>query len=644
MLTNLTIMITIKNYLYHKLKILSKYHVPRTLILWIDSFLSFLALLLTFILINSSTTYFDVDDHYWMNFGIIFIIQVVSIVSFRSYLGIIRYTNLKDAFKQIQSILFTVFVIFCINIVCDFFNINRLFPNSGVVVYGFIAFTFLFFYRIIIKQTYHAIHKTNSISKNVYVLGTSLTDVAIAESINNDAQTDYQLAGFISESNSLKKKRILDLPILSLNEAESSDTHNTIIVTGEKLKRFRKNDSKILNILLNKNFNIYKLPEIENWDEDSILSNIKKVKLEDLLQRNPIKLNRTKLQHVYNDKTILVTGAAGSIGSDIVKQLVSFHPKKILMLDNAETPLHEMSLYMKDKHDDVDFESIIADVRNVKRLKQVFEFFNPEIVFHGAAYKHVPMMECNPIEAMDVNFCGTKNLADSAVEYHVERFVFVSTDKAVNPTNIMGASKRAAELYVQSKSRKSSETTFITTRFGNVLGSNGSVIPHFKKQIENKEAITVTHPEITRYFMTIDEAGQLLLEAGAMGNGGEIYVFDMGKPVKILELAKNMIRLSGLTPDVDIDIKFIGLRPGEKLYEELLADKENTLPTHHQKILIAQASYDFDNTKIKLLSDLIYFIKDNDQNKSIKALKLLVPEFKSQSFQEETEENASQIL
>lgn len=627
-------MYTIKTYLYHKLKTLSKYHVPRVLILWIDTFLSFLALLLTFFLINTSTEYFEVGDKYWINFGTIFIIQFLSIVFFESYLGIIRYTNLKDAFRQIQSILFTVIIIYIINIVLDIIGVNRIFPNSGVVVYGFIAFTFLFFYRIIIKQTYQAIH-TNNTYKYVYVLGTSLTDVAVAESINNDTKTEYRLAGFISESSTLKKKRILDLPIMSLNDVKSSETKNTVIVTGDKIKRFRKNNSKILNKLLNKKFNIYKLPEIENWDENSILSNIKKVKLEDLLERTPIKLNRSKLQGIYKGKVILVTGAAGSIGSDIVKQLTLFEPKKIIMLDNAETPLHDMSLYMKNNHNHINFEAIIVDVRNSKRLQQVFDVFEPEIVFHGAAYKHVPMMEDNPVEAMDVNFCGTKNLADLAIKHKVARFVFISTDKAVNPTNVMGASKRAAELYLQSKSRKNKhQTTFITTRFGNVLGSNGSVIPYFKKQIEQRKALTVTHPDITRYFMTIDEACQLVLEAGAMGKGGEIYVFDMGKPVKILELAKNMIRLSGLTPNLDIDIKFIGLRPGEKLYEELLADKENTLPTHHQKILIAKASYDFDNTKIKLLSDLSYFINDNDQSKSLKGLKLLVPEYKNQSITE----------
>jgi FlaA1/EpsC-like NDP-sugar epimerase len=298
------------------------------------------------------------------------------------------------------------------------------------------------------------------------------------------------------------------------------------------------------------------------------------------------------------------------------------------MLDQAETPLHEMSLELESKHPNLHFEKIIANVSNLKRLQNIFEVHQPEIVFHGAAYKHVPMMEANPIEALDVNFVGTKNLVDLALKNKVDRFVFVSTDKAVNPTNIMGASKRSAEIYVQSITRlETTKTRFITTRFGNVLGSNGSVIPHFKKQIEEFGPITVTHPDITRYFMTIDEACQLVLEAGGMGFGGEIYVFDMGKPVKIVDLAKQMIRLSGFVPDEDIKIVYTGLRPGEKLYEELLADKENTKATHHQKILIAKASFAFDKSKLILLENLVNQIANNDEVKSIEVLKKLVPEF-----------------
>lgn len=633
-------MIALKKFIFLKLKKISKYHVPRGLILFIDAVLCLIALILSFALTNSTFSSTNSENLNLLYFGIIFSIQVLSIIIFRSYLGIVRYTNLRDAYKQIQAILFTVILVIAINFTCSALQIERIFPNSGAIIYGFIAFTFLFFYRIAVKQAYQAIHKSDSY-KYVYILGTSLTDVAVAESINNDTLTDYKLAGFISDFDKLPKKRILGLPIFDIQKIEATESHNTVVITGDKIRRFSKNNNQILDQLLSKNFNIFKLPEIENWDENSILSNIKKVKLEDLLQRNPIKLNKTKLKKVYNNKTILVTGAAGSIGSDIVRQLTSFNPKKIILLDQAETPLHSMSLCLDKDYPYIEYEKIIADVRNLKRLEFVFDTYKPNVVFHGAAYKHVPMMECNSIEALDVNFRGTKNLVDLSTKNNVDRFVFVSTDKAVNPTNIMGASKRSAEIYVQSIARKAANTTnFITTRFGNVLGSNGSVIPHFKKQIEANGPVTVTHPDITRYFMTIDEACQLVLEAGAMGKGGEIFVFDMGKPVRILDLANNMIRLSGFRPNIDIMIEFSGLRPGEKLYEELLADKENTQPTHHQKIMIAKATHDFDTTKIKLLDDLVEFIKDNNQNKSIKALKVLVPEFKSKTLLEQLEEGS----
>jgi len=636
-------MLALKKFVFLKFKKLSRYHVPRGLILLIDVSLCLIALFIAFLLIESTVGSYFAKKHYIFKFALIFLIQFFSIVIFKSYLGIVRYTTLKDAFRQIQSILFTVFSIFAVNFVCDFLGQDRIFPNSGAVIYGFIAFSFLFFYRISIKQLFHAIHANNS-NKYVYILGVTLTDVAIAESINNDTHTSYKLAGFISESGKLKKKRILDLPIYNINEIEPTSNRKTVLVNSEKLKWLSRNNSKILNDLLNKNFSIYKLPEIENWDEESILSNIKKVKLEDLLQRNPIKLNKVKLQKTYNNKTILVTGAAGSIGREIVKQLTGFNPKKIILLDQAETPLHNMSLCLDKDYPHIVYETIIADVTNFKRLEFVFENFSPDVVFHGAAYKHVPMMECNPIEALDVNFRGTKNLVNLSSKTKVDRFVFISTDKAVNPTNIMGASKRCAEIYVQSISRKTSnQTTFITTRFGNVLGSNGSVIPHFKKQIEQNGPVTVTHPDITRFFMTIDEACQLVLEAGGMGKGGEIFVFDMGKPIKILDLANNMIRLSGLRPNIDIAIEFTGLRPGEKLFEELLADKENTQPTHHQKIMIAKATHDFDNTKIKLLDDLEAFIVNNNQTNGLKALKLLVPEFQSKTLIEQIEQNEEKI-
>ncbi|GAA0752545.1 polysaccharide biosynthesis protein [Psychroflexus lacisalsi] len=608
---------------------MARNYVPRAVILIIDVCISILSAQLTFFLISSVSEGKLKFIHLNWEFVSLVTIQILFFLIFRSYSGIVRYTGFKDSIKQLQTIITTVATLIVINEIVYNIYQTKILVNGGAIIYGFIVFSMLFLFRVIVKRAYQLIHADSSSTK-AYLLGTSLTDVAIAESIISDSRTSFDIVGFISEVNKLKKTRILTLPIVNLDQLKHKKIRGgtSVIVSSQKLRELATADSDILNQLLELNLKIYKLPELQDWSGESISSEIKKVNLEDLLQRTPIKLQRDKLRSIYEGKVILVTGAAGSIGSDIVRQLIRFKPKSILMLDQAETPLHHMSLEMESTHPNLHFEKIIANVRSFKRLESIFDYFQPEIVFHGAAYKHVPMMEANPIEALDVNFTGTKNLTDLAIQYKVSRFVFVSTDKAVNPTNIMGASKRSAEIYLQSVARdKSIVTRFITTRFGNVLGSNGSVIPHFKEQIENLGPVTVTHPDITRYFMTIDEACQLVLEAGAMGNGGEIYVFDMGKPVKIIDLAKQMIRLSGFIPYEDIDIVYTGLRPGEKLYEELLADKENTLPTHHQKILIAKASYDFDSEKLILLNNLQNQISNNNVLKSIEVLKKLVPEF-----------------
>lgn len=615
---------------------LAQNYVPRSVILLIDSIIVFSALQLTFLLIETvqpgSNNYFS-----WINVSkelfVLFGIQLIYFFVFNSYAGIVRYTGFKDAFRQLQTTLFTVVTALIANqILFKVYN-TKLIVDAGVIVYGFIAFSSLYFFRIVVKRAYQLIQSSKSTS-NAYILGTELTDVAIAESIISDTQKKFEVVGFISENNKPKKNKIFTLPIYSLEQLSLKVKKGTcVIVSAEKLQKLAHTSPKLINKLLELNLKIYKLPELQNWDDKSISSGIKKVNLEDLLQRSPIKLSKEKLRSLYESRTILVTGAGGSIGSDIVRQLIPFEPKKIILLDQAETPLHLMSVYLDKEHPDVNYEKVIADVTNIHRLQYVFENYAPEIVFHGAAYKHVPMMEANPIEALMVNYLGTKNLVDLSQKNRVKRFVFVSTDKAVNPTNIMGSSKRSAEIYVQSASRnKLNSTAFITTRFGNVLGSNGSVIPHFKKQIEAGGPVTVTHPEITRYFMTIDEACQLVLEAGAMGKGGEIFVFDMGKPIKIINLAKQMIRLSGYVPNEDIDIVFSGLRPGEKLYEELLADKENTQPTHHQKILIAKSSFEFDTQNYQLIEELSESIKECEAETAIKILKALVPEYKPASI------------
>lgn len=621
--------LVLKRFSLQILKRLARNYVPRFVILLIDICISILSAQFTFFLISSVSEGKLKFVHFNWEFVSLVTIQILFFLIFKSYAGIVRYTGFKDSIKQLQTTITTVASLIVINEIIYSVYQTKILVNGGAIIYGFIVFSMLFLFRVIVKRAYQLIY-ADSTSTKAYLLGTSLTDVALAESIISDSRTSFDIVGFISEITKLKRTRILTLPIVTLEQLSHKKIRGgtSVIVSSQKLRELAIADSDILNQLLELNLKIYKLPDLQDWSGESISSEIKKVNLEDLLQRTPIKLQREKLKSIYKDKVILVTGAAGSIGSDIVRQLIRFEPKKILMLDQAETPLHHMSLELESNYPNLHFEKIIANVRNYKRLEAIFDHFQPEVVFHGAAYKHVPMMEANPIEALDVNFMGTRNLTDLAVKFKVSRFVFVSTDKAVNPTNIMGASKRSAEIYLQSIARDKSITTrFITTRFGNVLGSNGSVIPHFKKQIENLGPVTVTHPEITRYFMTIDEACQLVLEAGAMGNGGEIYVFDMGKPVKITDLAKQMIRLSGFVPFEDIDIVYTGLRPGEKLYEELLADKENTLPTHHQKILIAKASYDFDSEKLILLNNLQNQISNNNVLKSVEVLKKLVPEF-----------------
>lgn len=630
-----------KNFAFKVLKYYTKNHVPRWVIFIIDTFISFLAIQLTFFLTlsvkNGQLEYIHLD---W-KFLILITIQVLFFLIFKSYSGIIRYTGFKDSIKQLQTVSSTVIALFVLNELLYSAYEVKIIQNGGVIIYGFIVFCMLFMFRVIIKRIYQLLH-TNSHAEKAYFLGIGINDVAIAESIISDTQTNFNLTGFITEDKKLKQTRILTLPILTLKQIKSKNRgeSSSVIVSSQHLKTLATSGSDILNQLLELNFKIYKLPELQDWTGESISSEIKKVNLEDLLQRSPINLHPEKLRTLYENKVILVSGAAGSIGSEIVRKLTNFNPKTILMLDQAETPLHQMSLDMETEFPHIHYEKIIADVRNFKRLEALFKQYQPQIVFHGAAYKHVPMMEANPIEALDVNFIGTKNMSNLACRYKVSHFVFVSSDKAVNPTNIMGASKRSAEIFIQSLTRNKLNTTkFITTRFGNVLGSSGSVIPHFKKQIEHLGPVTVTHPEIIRYFMTIDEACQLLLEAGAMGKGGEIYVFDMGRPVKIFDLAKQLIRLSGFTPFEDIDIVFTGLRPGEKLYEELLADKENTLPTHHQKILIAKASYEFDSEKLILLENFHNLISEHQEQKSIQVLKELVPEFMPSS-EEDQQKNA----
>jgi FlaA1/EpsC-like NDP-sugar epimerase len=389
----------------------------------------------------------------------------------------------------------------------------------------------------------------------------------------------------------------------------------------------------VVDECLESNVKVYTAPTVADWENEADISNkVMNFQIQDLLERNSIVLDKKPLFKQLKNKTILITGAAGSIGSEIVRQVIDFSPKKIIILDQAETPLHYLKAEIEAIVSDTKIKTIICDVRNKETLKEVFSKFKPQVVFHAAAYKHVPMMEDNPAQAIFANVLGTKNTADLSIEFGVNNFVFVSTDKAVNPSNVMGASKRIAEKYIQSlffssKAEKTSTTKFITTRFGNVLGSSGSVVPLFTEQIQNGGPITITHPDVIRYFMTIPEACQLVLEAGAMGNGGEIFIFDMGKPVKIIDLATKMIRLAGLVPEKDIKIKIIGLRPGEKLYEELLNDSSKTLPTHNSKIVIAEDICTDYSSLSKEIDDLIVMAKFSDKISVVSKMKSIVPDF-----------------
>ncbi len=601
-------------------------YVPRSVIFAIDLFWAFFALQVTFFLISaiggSDLIFFTFSWKLFLILGI----QAFYFFILKSYCGLIRYSGFKDAIKQLQVTALCVLTVLAINSIYFAVDGEKLIFDAGIIIYGFIIFSLLFLFRVVVKQIYRHLNASRH-TTNAYILGTSSVDVAIADGLFSEHSNKFNIVGFIDDHEHKMRTRIFTLPILNLEEFEAvSSSDVAVIVGGHKLEHLRSSNSKILAQLLELKVKIYKLPVIQDWDASMSSKELKKINLEDLLQRSAIKLDLQKLAPFYENKVIMVTGAAGSIGSEIVKQLIPLKPKKIILLDQAETPLHDISLFMKEDHPEQDCVNIIANVRNNKRLSQIFDEFSPNVVFHAAAYKHVPMMEENPIEALDVNFYGTRNVADMALAHNVERFVFVSTDKAVNPTNIMGASKRVAEIYIQSLALNS-KTTFITTRFGNVLGSNGSVVPHFKRQIESNGPITVTHPEITRYFMTIDEACQLVLEAGGMGKGGEIFVFDMGSPIKIVNLAKHMIRLSGLVPERDIKIEFTGLRPGEKLYEELLADRESTRPTHHEKILIAHATHTFNKSMLLVLDDLLKTIQQKNTEKAITVLKFLVPEF-----------------
>jgi FlaA1/EpsC-like NDP-sugar epimerase len=563
---------------------------------------------------------------------------------FHTYSGVLRYSNFVDAAKLLMAVCANMILLFLINWILTKYGGGKCLMNTpSILLYGGFSFLSLFLERLIIKTVFDYVIQNSGRLTPVMIYGTQTAAIGIAKMIRSTKDLNYKLIGFIDNGNTnggnITGVRLLGIRVYNLRK--DADVKyilrktKAVIISPLKMKEI--NPNKDLDIFINNRITIMTSQPMNIWKGNMpSAKQIKSVQIEDLLEREPIKISTENIAASIKNKVILISGAAGSIGSEIVRQVVSYNPHTIILLDQAETPMHELELDLKTEHRHMQFIVFLADVRNQKRVEQAISTYRPDIIYHAAAYKHVPMMENNPVESIQVNIKGTKILADLAVKYKVKRFVMISTDKAVNPTNVMGASKRIAEIYVQSLFKKLQQenpdtTKFITTRFGNVLGSSGSVIPFFKKQISKGGPVTVTHPDIIRFFMTIPEACTLVLEAGAMGDGGEIYIFDMGEAVKILDLAKKMIQLEGFTPNVDINIEFTGLRPGEKLYEELLNKKEITHETHNPKIMIANVQeYDYDEISSEI-DELIEFGINCKDYSAVSQMKKIVPEFKSKN-------------
>ena len=564
------------------------------------------------------------------------IVNLVFFRVFRTYSNVLRFSSFVDIMRIFVSLTVSYGTLMVTSVLLDtYFNV-KIAPVSVLFMAYVINFALMACSRIVVKMFFEIINFDRSQTVNVFIYGAKEVGVNIAKSLRVNLRNHYRLRGFIADEPELIDKIMMGVKVYPnddtlIERLEDRDV-NTIIISPAKMDQLKKTD--IADRLLAHNIKLLTAPPLSEWGGQPLnRTQLKEIQIEDLLQREPIEVDIHKIASHLEGKRVMITGAAGSIGSEIMRQVASFNPYKLILVDQAETPLHDIRLELQDRWRDIDAETIVADISNPTRIEAIFREYKPQYIFHAAAYKHVPMMEDNVSESIQVNVAGTRTLADLAVKYGAEKFVMISTDKAVNPTNVMGCSKRICEIYVQSLAKKLQEkgegsVQFITTRFGNVLDSNGSVIPRFRDQIQRGGPVTVTHPEIIRYFMTIPEACRLVLEAGSMGNGGEIYIFDMGKPVKIVDLAKRMISLSGRT---DVKIEFTGLRHGEKLYEELLNVKELTKPTYHDKIMIATVrEYDYDEVKERI-RNLVEMSYTYDQMKIVAAMKDIVPEFVSKN-------------
>lgn len=566
---------------------------------------------------------------------IVLAIYLFFMLVFKSYSGMIRHTTIRDTYKLILTTFTSLCILFLITLLSRQYVWNAAYniPLSILLIHSGAVTVLLFLFRVFVKIFYEFASSSSKDKKNVIIYGAGDMGIVVRRVIEGDNKGQYRVKCFIDDDRKIQGKKVNGYPVFSrqilTKEFVEKEEIKAFIIAINNVAPAKKKD--FIESVIQLGCEILDTPSVDTWLNGHLeVKNLKKINLEDLLGRDPISLDLDKIEKGLNGKTILVTGSAGSIGSEIARQLTRFNVKQLILVDQAETPSFYLEEELKTKYPGCNFKVVIGDVTREEVMNKIFQKYKPEIIFHAAAYKHVPLMEVHPHEAFRVNVGGTKIITELAIKFGVEKFVMISSDKAVNPTNVMGATKKLCELLVHTQSRrKGIRTQFITTRFGNVLGSNGSVIPLFKKQIAEGGPVTITHPDITRFFMTIPEACQLVLEAGFMGNGGQIFVFDMGEPVKVLDVATNLIRLSGLEPHKDIKIKFKGLRPGEKLYEELFSENEPKLQTHHPKISIAQvAENDFETTltRIDFILDSLY---DLTETKLIEEMQEIVPGYRS---------------
>jgi len=612
---------------------------PQWTILFIDIFLCAVSFALTCFIYQKINANGSISNLFFLKLVVCVIVTTCFILIFNTHKGVFRFSTYRDIFSLFVMLLFVNAAMGIINLIFRHYLAESFFPLSAWFLNFILTFNTMAFFRVTVRLIFEYARKTQSGEKiPVWIYGTSPSNVGFCEMIKADENSSYKVKGFISTDKSSVHKKIIGQPVIFLNDFfKKIDKYRyikTILVNSKEVSPSEKHI--LIEICFARNIELLSAPSIAEWNRKEI----QKFNIEDLLGREPITINFEAIANDLKGKNVLVTGAAGSIGSEIVNQLCSFEINKLILCDVAETPLHNVTLELQEKFPNIDFVAEISDVRSERVMREIFEKYSPQYIYHAAAYKHVPLMEIHPKEAVRTNVLGTRNVADLAVEYKAECFVMISTDKAVNPSSVMGASKRAAEIYVRILSQRCNEqkskTRFIITRFGNVLGSNGSVVPLFARQIKQGGPITVTHPDIIRYFMTIPEACSLVLEAGNLGKGGEIFVFDMGEPIKIKDMAEEMIKLSGLIPYRDIDIKFTGLRKGEKLYEEILYDNDNVDScTENKKIMIGKVRYHDEKIVLPRYDALYHLCRTSDNLSVVKKIKEIVPEFISKNSEYE---------